>query len=132
METTTEERRNGEETFKYEVVKSPMEYAENAKNGMVRRTGKGNNEARGVKYGGYPSNSVLVPVQAATQVVIGDADSRWTYAGLLGCGAMVADPQLNQGDHVTDSLEAYTKLKVQALPCALVATKYRSRTTFAP
>jgi hypothetical protein len=28
VETMTEERRNGEETFKYEVVKSPMEYAE--------------------------------------------------------------------------------------------------------
>ena len=27
METTTEERRNGEETFKYEVVKSLMEHA---------------------------------------------------------------------------------------------------------
>jgi len=52
---------------------------------------------------GTPLTVVLVPVQAATQVVIDDADSRWTYAGLLGCGAMVADPQLNQGDHVTDS-----------------------------
>ena len=28
VETMTEERRNREETFKYEVVKSPMEHAE--------------------------------------------------------------------------------------------------------
>jgi hypothetical protein len=34
----TEEGRNGEETFKYKVVKSPMEHAEMPR--MVRRMGK--------------------------------------------------------------------------------------------
>jgi len=54
--------RNGEETFKYEVVKSPMEHAEMPRMEWWEEWGKVN-EARGVKYGGYPSNCPWLHVQ---------------------------------------------------------------------